>query len=159
VAGNALLIDTDIFIDYLKGILPARALIDSGGFDLYYSAWTRKELLAKPGLRESERREVEALLGRFRILPVDDAIAGKSWTLVKKYDSQGLRQADAIIAATAWQKGIPLPTAIKSIFDSLQRLRWFPCMVLELAVESQSDFIVTYGVLTARQVLQRPGET
>jgi predicted nucleic acid-binding protein len=89
VAGNALLIDTDIFIDYLKGILPARALIDSGGFDLYYSAWTRKELLAKPGLRESERREVEALLGRFRILPVDDAIAGKYWTLVKKYDSQG----------------------------------------------------------------------
>jgi predicted nucleic acid-binding protein len=126
VAGNALLIDTDIFIDYLKGILPARALIDSGGFDLYYSAWTRKELLAKPGLRESERREVEALLGRFRILPVDDAIAGKSWTLVKKYDSQGLRQADAIIAATAWQKGIPLLTRNQKHFRFIAEIEMVP---------------------------------
>jgi hypothetical protein len=126
VAGNALLIDTDIFIDYLKGILPARALIDSGGFDLYYSAWTRKELLAKPGLRESERREVEALLGRFRILPVDDAIAGKYWTLVKKYDSQGLRQADAIIAATAWQKGIPLLTRNQKHFRFIAEIEMVP---------------------------------
>jgi predicted nucleic acid-binding protein len=126
VAGNALLIDTDIFIDYLKGLLPARALIDSGGFDLYYSAWTRKELLAKPGLRESERREVEALLGRFRILPVDDAIAGKYWTLVKKYDSQGLRQADAIIAATAWQKGIPLLTRNQKHFRFIAEIEMVP---------------------------------
>lgn len=29
MAANALLIDTDIFIDYLKGMHPARALIDS----------------------------------------------------------------------------------------------------------------------------------
>jgi predicted nucleic acid-binding protein len=46
VAANALLIDTDIFIDYLKSIQPACALLDSAQFDLYYSSWTRKELLA-----------------------------------------------------------------------------------------------------------------
>jgi predicted nucleic acid-binding protein len=98
VAASALLIDTDILIDYLKSIQPARALLDSAQFDFYYSSWTRKELLAKPGLKESERREIEVLLGRFRIISVDDAIAEKYWMLLKKYESQGLRQADAIFS-------------------------------------------------------------
>jgi predicted nucleic acid-binding protein len=46
VAASALLIDTDILIDYLKSIQPACALLDSAQFDYYYSSWTRKELLA-----------------------------------------------------------------------------------------------------------------
>jgi predicted nucleic acid-binding protein len=75
VAGNALLIDTDIFIDYLKGILAACALLDSGQFDFYYSSWSRKEFLAKPGLKASERREIENLLARSRLITVDDAVA------------------------------------------------------------------------------------
>lgn len=108
MAGNALLIDTDIFIDYVKGIQPACALLDSTQFSLYYSSWTKKELLAKQGLKDRERRDIEELLGRFRLVPVDDAIAEKYWILLKKYESQGLRQADAIIAATAWQVNLPL---------------------------------------------------
>ena len=94
MAGNALLVDTDILIDYLKGIEPARALVDAGRFDLYYSSWTRKELLAKTGLRDSERREVEALRTRCRIVPVDDAIAERYWTLLKKYRSRGLASSE-----------------------------------------------------------------
>src|SRR2546429_134121 len=70
-------IDTDIFIDYLKGIQPACALLDSPQFDIYYFSWTRKELLAKRGLRESERQEIVVLLGPFRMIPVDDAVAEK----------------------------------------------------------------------------------
>ncbi len=62
MAANALLIDTDILIDYLKGIQPACALLDASQFDLYYSSWTRKELLAKAELRDSERRDIEVLL-------------------------------------------------------------------------------------------------
>lgn len=101
MAANALLVDSDVLIDYLKGIRPAVILLDSSGFDFYYSSWTRKELLTKPGLRDSERHEIEALLRRLRILKVDDAIAEKYWILLKKYESRGLRQADALIAATA----------------------------------------------------------
>ena len=67
MAASALLIDTDILIDYLKSIQPACALLDSTQFDFYYSSWSKKELLAKPGLKESERQEIEVLLGRFRI--------------------------------------------------------------------------------------------
>ena len=126
MAGNALLVDTDILIDYLKGIEPARALVDAGRFDLYYSSWTRKELLAKTGLRDSERREVEALLTRCRIVPVDDAIAERYWTLLKKYRSRGLRQADAIIAATAWQRSLPLLTRNQKHFRFITEIELAP---------------------------------
>ena len=61
MAANALLIDTDIFIDYLKGVPPARTLLESAQFDFYYSSWTRKELLAKPGLKESGRNVAETI--------------------------------------------------------------------------------------------------
>jgi len=126
VAANALLIDTDIFIDYLKSIQPACALLDSAQFDLYYSSWTRKELLAKSGLKESERQEIDVLLARFRIISVDDAIAEKYWMLLKKYESQGLRQADAIVAATAWQKSLPLLTRNQKHFRFIGEIELAP---------------------------------
>jgi predicted nucleic acid-binding protein len=126
VATIALLIDTDIVIDYLKRIRPACALLDSTQFELYYSSWTRKELLAKPGLRESERQEIEVLLARFRMISVDDAIAEKYWELLKKYESQGLRQADAIVAATAWQKNFPLLTRNQKHFRFIREIELAP---------------------------------
>jgi len=126
VAANAFLIDTDIFIDYLKGIQPACALLDFPQFDIYYSSWTRKELLAKPGLRESERQEIVVLLGRFRMIPVDDAVAEKYWKLLRKYESQGLRQADAIVAATAWQKSLPLMTRNQKHFRFISEIELAP---------------------------------
>jgi len=39
MAGKRLLVDTDVFIDYLRGILPACALLDSDEFDIYYFSW------------------------------------------------------------------------------------------------------------------------
>ena len=126
MARNALLIDTDIFIDYLKSIQPACALLDSSEFDLYYSSWTRKELLAKPGLKETERKEIEVLLARVRMISVDDAIAEKYWLLLKKYESQGLRQADAIVAATAWQKSLPLLTRNQKHFRFVSEIELAP---------------------------------
>jgi predicted nucleic acid-binding protein len=126
VATNALLIDTDIFIDYLKSVQPACALLDSSQFDIYYSSWTRKELLAKPGLRESERQEIEVLLARFRMISVDNAIAEKYWVLLKKYESQGLHQADAIVSATAWEKNLPLLTRNQRHFRFISEIELAP---------------------------------
>ncbi|MBN1363820.1 MAG: hypothetical protein JW976_03355 [Syntrophaceae bacterium] len=45
-----LLVDTDILIDYLKKIKPAKALFDSRITDIYCSILSKKELLTKPGL-------------------------------------------------------------------------------------------------------------
>ncbi len=44
-------IDTDIFIDCLKGISPAKAVFRSSDIDIYCSVLTEKELLNKPGLK------------------------------------------------------------------------------------------------------------
>jgi predicted nucleic acid-binding protein len=126
VAASALLVDTDVFIDYLKGSRPACTLLDSDRFAIYYSSWTKKELLAKLGLKDSERREIEELLARFRIVPVDNAIAEAYWRLLKRYESQGLRQADAIIAATAWQKGLPLLTRNQRHFRFITEIELAP---------------------------------
>jgi predicted nucleic acid-binding protein len=89
-------------------------------------SWTRKELLAKGGLSESERQEIESLLGRFRMIAVDDSIAERYWELLKKYESQGLRQADAIIAATAWHKGVPLLTRNQKHFRFISEIELAP---------------------------------
>jgi predicted nucleic acid-binding protein len=44
-----LLIDTDIIIDALKGIKPAKELLRNKEIDLYCSIQTKKELLSKVG--------------------------------------------------------------------------------------------------------------
>ena len=126
MAGNALLLDTNIFIDYLKGVAPACALIDFPQFDIYYSSWSRKELLAKPALMESERREIEVLLSRCRMAAVDDAVAEEYWILLKKYESRELRQADAVIAATASRKNLPLVTRNQKHFHFIAEIELAP---------------------------------
>jgi predicted nucleic acid-binding protein len=66
------------------------------------------------------------LLGRLRIIPVDAGIAEKYWLLLKKYQSQGLRQADAIVAATAWQKNLPLLTRNQKHFRFISEIELAP---------------------------------
>jgi len=51
-----ILVDTDILIDYLKKVKPARALMADGMLDIYCSVLSKKELPIKPGLSASERR-------------------------------------------------------------------------------------------------------
>jgi predicted nucleic acid-binding protein len=52
-----LLVDTDIIIDVLRGVKPARALLRSQELDIYCSVLTKKELLSKEGLKGSERKK------------------------------------------------------------------------------------------------------
>ena len=77
---------------------------------VYFAAITRKELLAKPRLSSTERRRVELLLLKHRLIPVDENIAENFSFLLQKYSRQGLRNADALVAATAWSRNLPLFT-------------------------------------------------
>ena len=62
-----LLIDTDIFIDYLNaGFLST--ILESKSFEIYYSVVTKKELLSKRGLKEAERQAILLTLKRYRII-------------------------------------------------------------------------------------------
>ena len=76
-----LLIDTDIFIDALKEIKPAKELFRSKELILYCSIFTRKELLSKKGLKDSERQKIIDMLSKIRVLRIDDDIHEKYFSL------------------------------------------------------------------------------
>jgi predicted nucleic acid-binding protein len=107
---RSLVADTDIFIDYLNGFERIRKILDSPLHRVYFAAITRKELLAKPRLSSTERRRVELLLLKHRLIPVDENIAENFSSLLQKYSRQGLRNSDALVAATAWSRNLPLFT-------------------------------------------------
>ena len=60
------------------------------------------------------------------MVAVDDGIADKYWQLLKKYEARGLRQADAIIAATASQRSLPLLTSNQKPFRLIAEIKLAP---------------------------------
>jgi predicted nucleic acid-binding protein len=107
---SSFVVDTDIFIDYLNGFERMREILDSPLHRVYYAAITRKELLGNPGLSSTERRRIEILLLKHRPIRVDENIAEHFSSLLQKYGRQGLRNGDALVAATAWSRNLPLFT-------------------------------------------------
>jgi len=126
VARIKLLIDTDIFIDYLKGMPPAKALFRSKNVDIYCSVLTKKELLKKLGLKDSERKKIINILSRLKIISIDSDISLKYSLLLTKYHHNHIQPPDAIIAATAWSKKLPLLTRNKKHFRLIQEIRLSP---------------------------------
>jgi predicted nucleic acid-binding protein len=57
-----ILIDTDIMIDSIKGVRAAKELFRTRDVDLYCSILTKKEVLSKRGLKDSERKKITNLL-------------------------------------------------------------------------------------------------
>lgn len=107
-----LLIDTDIFIDHLRG---ATKLV-SGRHRLHYSVITRYELLA--GTVGSAF--VERLLNPFRELAVDRAVAERAGRIRRE---SGIATPDALIAATAIEHGLALVTRNRRHFEPVKQLR------------------------------------
>ena len=102
-----ILIDTDIFIDYLNvGFLDR--IFEGKAFQVYFSAVTRKELLSKPGLRDSERKAIVHILKKHRLIRLDRRIAIRYGDLRQAHPS--LDKEDALIAATALVRRLPLLT-------------------------------------------------
>jgi predicted nucleic acid-binding protein len=126
VAKIRILIDTDIIIDSLKGIRAAKELFRTEGVDLYCSILTKKELLSKGGLRDSERRRIINLLARMKVLRIDNDIKNKFLFLIKKYGERPERTADYIIAATAWSKKLPLLTRNRKHFEHIKEIKLSP---------------------------------
>ena len=114
MAKISVLVDTDVFIDYLNSGRFS-SLFDAAGFTVYYSVVTKKELLAMPGLRESERQAVLQELRRSRIVNLTEAITLRYSALRERYPS--LEKEDALIAATALVKNLPLVTRNKKHFQ------------------------------------------
>ncbi|MEW6585357.1 MAG: PIN domain-containing protein [Nitrospirota bacterium] len=102
-----LLIDTDVFIDYFNQGLFSE-IVENGEFRIYYSVVTKKELLAKQGLRDLERRAILYELRKHQIVNVTGDIADRYSSLLGEYP--GMAKEDALIATTALHKRLPLLT-------------------------------------------------
>jgi len=122
MAKISILLDTDIFIDFFN-TGRFHALFDSSRFTVYYSIITKKELLTKPGLRDNERISILAELTRCRLIPLSDSITARYSDLRRRHPS--LEKADALIAATALVKRLPLMTRNKRHFRIINGLTLF----------------------------------
>ena len=81
-----------------------------------------KELLAKRGLKDSERKRILDLLSGVKILKVDHDVQKKYWSLVQEHGDRPESLADYIIAATAWSKGLALLTRNTKHFRKIKQI-------------------------------------
>lgn len=107
-----ILVDTDIFIDHLRGAVEVKP----GRHRLHYSVVTRAELFAGAtgaGLAVQ-------VLAPFREIPVDRPIAERAGRIRRE---SGLRMPDALIAATALERRLGLATRNTKHFEQVRGLR------------------------------------
>ena len=107
-----LLLDTDVFIDVLRG---ARRLVVTG-HRVAYSVITRAELFSG---RAKDEEDVRILLSPFRELDIDAAIAERAGRLARSR----VDMSDALIAATALEYGLELVTRNVRDFSGIPGLR------------------------------------
>ena len=107
------LVDTDVFVDHLRG---ARAMTVPVEGTVSYSVITRAELFA--GQRGDEDT-INVLLAAFFELSVDRSIAERAGRLRQTLP---IRMPDALIAATALERGLDLMTGNRRDFERVQGL-------------------------------------
>ena len=115
-----LLIDTDVLIDYLRDYPDAVSYVEAQQERLLISVVTVAELYA--GVREGEERaRLERFLRAFEIIPLDLRLAVQGGLYRRDYSkSHNVGLADALIAATATQRQVPLVTLNRKHFPMLQ---------------------------------------
>ncbi len=107
-----LLIDTDVFIDHLRGATELKP----SKHRLHYSVVTRAELFAGNTATSLSAQ----LLAPFRELPVDRDVAERAGRLVREFK---IRLPDALIAASAIEHGLQLITRNIKDFERVRGLR------------------------------------
>ena len=104
------LLDSDVIIDFLRGLPAAGRYVDRLAVTPTCSEVTRVEVLR--GVRAHERRVTERLLATVRWAVVDEDISRLAGELGRRFRrSHGaIGTADLIVAATAERLDIPLAT-------------------------------------------------
>jgi predicted nucleic acid-binding protein len=115
------LVDTGVFILYFRKHHTAITFFRETTADIYYSRFTRKELLSPP-IREREKTEILTFLQKYRIVNADPQITDGLSTLLNKYAYLKDHLTDAFIAATAWKKGLEVVTTNVRHFAPIEEI-------------------------------------
>lgn len=118
-----LLIDTDVLIDYLRGVeLAVDYLQSTAARDLCLSAITVAELYA--GVKEGKEKTILShFFDAFEIFPITHDIATQGGLWRRDYGkSHGTGLVDALIAATVNNKKISLITLNKKHYPMLSNI-------------------------------------
>jgi hypothetical protein len=110
-----LLLDTDIFIDHLRGAYELKV----GKNRIHYSVITRAELVAGTSATDL----VSLLLSPFLEVPVDRRVAETGGHLHREFS---VRLPDCLIAATAIEHQLALVTRNRKDFKKIRGLRLRP---------------------------------
>ncbi|MGH8556199.1 MAG: type II toxin-antitoxin system VapC family toxin [Methylococcales bacterium] len=107
---SAMLIDTDVLIDFLRGLENAKNFIANLPEQAYISAITVAELHV--GVRNGkERATLTEFLDTLETIALDAELAAEGGLLRRDYGkSHGIGLNDALIAATALKKRLQLVT-------------------------------------------------
>jgi predicted nucleic acid-binding protein len=118
-----LLLDTDVWIDYLRGCREAVGYLNVQADRILLSAVVAAELYA--GVRdEEELARLDEFLSQFPTIPVTAEIARFAGLLKRDYHrSHGVGLADAIVAATAETQGAELKTLNIKHYPMLKGLK------------------------------------
>ena len=118
----ALLLDTNVLVDHLRGLPKAVRFVQSLTSKPSASVATLMELFAGAESRAAEQR-IRRLQGWVRFIDVDAPIAEAAGQYIKHYQAaHGLDDLDAIIAATAEHHGLPLATLNVKHFPMFRKL-------------------------------------
>ena len=107
-----LLVDTDVFVDHLRGARELR----TGRHRIHYSVITRAELFAGNTATNLSAQ----LLAPFRELPVDRDVAERAGRVRRE---AGIPMPDALIAATALEHDLGIATRNGKHFRAVRGLR------------------------------------
>lgn len=114
-----LLLDTDVLVDYLRGLTEALEYVEERTETLFLSSITVAELYA--GVREGrERTSLAAFLSAFELVPITREIAERGGLWRRDYGrSHNTGLADALVAATAEHAQAQLVTLNRKHFPML----------------------------------------
>ena len=122
-----MLVDTDVLIWYLRGNEKARRFLHAHpGFSI--SAVTYMELVQGMSDKEELRLLRRTLHGwKTPVLPIDDTVSSRAVLYVEEHFlAHSLQLADALIAATAVEYGLPLATANVKHYRPIRELTLQP---------------------------------